>query len=261
MPVAASTPCCAKIKEASGPFIPYFLFPCWPSVVFWHLLREWGLAACTEAPVASLVLSPALLQPPSRDGESDYLPSDSDEETDSEVSSNDIENNDAVRVDFTVGVDPHSHGKCVEFVKKYGLPFLMVGGGGYTIRNVSRCWTYETSVALGVEIANELPYNDYFEYFGPDFKLHISPSNMANQNTPEYLEKINWGHGGCVVRLFASHRGEPGSIPGQFTPDFYKWELCRMMQLVSGFSFGSPVSPALSFRRCSILASLYPHWL
>lgn len=82
------------------------------------------------------------------------------------------------------------HGKCVEFVKKYGLPFLMVGGGGYTIRNVSRCWTYETSVALGTEIANELPYNDYFEYFGPDFKLHISPSNMANQNTPEYLEKI-----------------------------------------------------------------------
>jgi hypothetical protein len=37
-----------------------------------------------------------------------------------------------------------------------------------------------------------LPYNDYFEYFGPDFKLHISPSNMANQNTPEYLDKIKW---------------------------------------------------------------------
>nr|CAD7591454.1 unnamed protein product [Timema genevievae] len=94
------------------------------------------------------------------------------------------------------------HGKCVEFVKKYGLPFLMVGGGGYTIRNVSRCWTYETSVALGVEIANELPYNDYFEYFGPDFKLHISPSNMANQNTPEYLEKIK-------TRLFENLRMLP----------------------------------------------------
>ncbi|KAL4119422.1 hypothetical protein QTP88_012231 [Uroleucon formosanum] len=82
------------------------------------------------------------------------------------------------------------HGKCVEFVKRYGLPFLMVGGGGYTIRNVSRCWTYETAVALGAEIANELPYNDYFEYFGPDFKLHISPSNMTNTNATEYLEKI-----------------------------------------------------------------------
>ena len=46
------------------------------------------------------------------------------------------------------------------------------------------------AVALGTEIANELPYNDYFEYFGPDFKLHISPSNMTNQNTPEYMDKI-----------------------------------------------------------------------
>jgi len=40
------------------------------------------------------------------------------------------------------------------------------------------------------EFVSELPYNDYFEYFGPDFKLHISPSNMTNQNTAEYLEKI-----------------------------------------------------------------------
>ena len=94
------------------------------------------------------------------------------------------------------------HGKCVDFVKKYGLPFMMVGGGGYTIRNVSRCWTYETAVALNTEIANELPYNDYFEYFGPDFKLHISPNNMSNQNTPEYLEKIK-------TRLFENLRMLP----------------------------------------------------
>lgn len=82
------------------------------------------------------------------------------------------------------------HGKCVEYMKSFNLPLLMLGGGGYTIRNVARCWTYETAVALDCSIPNELPYNDYFEYFGPDFKLHISPSNMTNQNTNEYLEKI-----------------------------------------------------------------------
>lgn len=82
------------------------------------------------------------------------------------------------------------HGKCVEFIKSYNLPTLMLGGGGYTIRNVARAWTNETAVALGVEISNELPYNDYFEYYGPDFRLHISPSNMPNQNSPEYLDKI-----------------------------------------------------------------------
>lgn len=94
------------------------------------------------------------------------------------------------------------HGKCVEFMKKYNLPLLILGGGGYTIRNVARCWTHETAMALGCEIANELPYNDYFEYYGPDFKLHISPSNMANQNTPEYLDKIK-------TRLFENLRMLP----------------------------------------------------
>lgn len=85
------------------------------------------------------------------------------------------------------------------------------GGGGYTIRNVSRCWTYETSVALGVEIANELPYNDYFEYFGPDFKLHISPSNMTNLNTTDYLDKVK-------SRLFENLRMLPHAPGVQVQP-------------------------------------------
>ncbi|XP_006825578.1 putative histone deacetylase 1-B [Saccoglossus kowalevskii] len=103
------------------------------------------------------------------------------------------------------------HAKCVDFVRKFNMPLLILGGGGYTIRNVARCWTYETAVALGVDIANELPYNDYFEYFGPDFKLHISPSNMANQNTPEYLEKIK-------TRLYENLRMIPHAPGVQMHP-------------------------------------------
>jgi len=56
---------------------------------------------------------------------------------------------------------------------------MLLGGGGYTIRNVARCWTFETSVALDVDIPNELPYNDYFEYF----KLHIALSNTWSTRT------------------------------------------------------------------------------
>jgi histone deacetylase 1/2 len=82
------------------------------------------------------------------------------------------------------------HGECVKFVKSFGLPTLVLGGGGYTMRNVARCWTYETSVLLGTEIAEELPFNDYFEYFGPDYRLHIQPSNMENKNDRAYLESV-----------------------------------------------------------------------
>lgn len=28
----------------------------------------------------------------------------------------------------------------------------MLGGGGYTMRNVSRCWAFETGLATGVEL-------------------------------------------------------------------------------------------------------------
>lgn len=36
----------------------------------------------------------------------------------------------------------------------------------------------------------DMPYNDYYEYFGPDYKLDVRPSNMENMNKPDYLEKI-----------------------------------------------------------------------
>ncbi|KAJ8867269.1 hypothetical protein PR048_031068 [Dryococelus australis] len=39
----------------------------------------------------------------------------------------------------------------------------------------------------------------------------------------------------------------------------HMWESCWTMRLVGGFSPGSPVPPALAFRRCSILTSLHPH--
>ncbi len=64
-----------------------------------------------------------------------------------------------------------------------------MGGGGYTMRNVARCWALETAVVLGTEIADELPHNDYFEYYGPDYRLNINPSNMENLNSKEYLDQ------------------------------------------------------------------------
>jgi histone deacetylase 1/2 len=83
------------------------------------------------------------------------------------------------------------HASCVAFVKSFNIPMLVLGGGGYTLRNVPRCWTYETAVLLGHEndIKDELPYNDYFEYFGPDYRLHLPVSNMENLNSPEYLDR------------------------------------------------------------------------
>ena len=48
--------------------------------------------------------------------------------------------------------------ECVKFVKSFNVPTLVLGGGGYTVRNVARCWTFETSLLLAMEISNEMPY-------------------------------------------------------------------------------------------------------
>jgi histone deacetylase 1/2 len=82
------------------------------------------------------------------------------------------------------------HAGAVRFVRDFGLPTLVLGGGGYTMRNVARCWTYETSILTGIDIDDELPYNDYFEYYGPDYTLQIETSNMENLNSRKYLEDV-----------------------------------------------------------------------
>jgi len=35
-------------------------------------------------------------------------------------------------------------------MKKFNRPILFLGGGGYTLRNVPRCWAYETSIVTGI---------------------------------------------------------------------------------------------------------------
>lgn len=45
------------------------------------------------------------------------------------------------------------HANCVRFVKSFNKPLLLLGGGGYTMRNVSRAWAFETGLAAGVELA------------------------------------------------------------------------------------------------------------
>lgn len=83
------------------------------------------------------------------------------------------------------------HGECVRIVKEFNIPMLVLGGGGYTKRNVARCWTHETAVLLNEELNNEIPFNDYIQYFAPDFTLHPDVSTkQENLNTKQYLDNV-----------------------------------------------------------------------
>jgi len=51
------------------------------------------------------------------------------------------------------------HGECVSFVKRTRLPLLILGGGGYTARNVARAWCHETALATdnGGRLSDKIP--------------------------------------------------------------------------------------------------------
>lgn len=82
------------------------------------------------------------------------------------------------------------HANCVKYVKSFGVPVIVLGGGGYTMRNVARTWAYETGELVSQPMSKQLPFNDYYEYFAPDYELDVRPSNMENANSHDYLHKI-----------------------------------------------------------------------
>ncbi|KAN0132522.1 hypothetical protein V8E53_009538 [Lactarius tabidus] len=83
---------------------------------------------------------------------------------------------------FNVTMQGHAH--CVRFVRGMNIPFILLGGGGYTVKNASRTWAYETACALGIEndIDLNLPWNEFFDWFGPRYRLEVAGNNMEDMN-------------------------------------------------------------------------------
>jgi histone deacetylase 1/2 len=79
------------------------------------------------------------------------------------------------------------HGKCIEILKNSKLPLLILGGGGYKISNVSRCWTYETSLLVHKEVSNKIPFNIYWTKYKKSFKLNFKVSNNSDRNSKKNL--------------------------------------------------------------------------
>ncbi|KAK2961274.1 putative Histone deacetylase 1 [Blattamonas nauphoetae] len=117
------------------------------------------------------------------------------------------------------------HGECVEFVKSFNIPLLLLGGGGYTVRNVARCWTYETALALGKELPDELPYNDFFPYFAPTHRLHLLPAPVENLNSVEYLQQ----HATRILDTLSRIEGAPSVVMNNIPPDSYSVDLERLL--------------------------------
>nr|GEV20576.1 histone deacetylase 9 isoform X1 [Tanacetum cinerariifolium] len=117
---------------------------------------------------------------------------------------------------FNLSIDGHA--ECVKYVKKFGLPLLVTGGGGYTKENVARCWTFETGVLLDTELPNEIPDNDYIKYFAPECSLRVpSGQHIDNFNSKSYLGNLKMQ----VLENLRSIQHAPSVQMQEVPPDFY----------------------------------------
>ena len=110
--------------------------------------------------------------------------------------------------------------EAVRFVQGYSLPMLLLGGGSSSTANSARCWSYVTARVLRMTLSDgaarrctvrvralagrsrvfeksraggasgrplEIPYNDYYEYFAPRYRLSVPAGVIDNVNTPAYV--------------------------------------------------------------------------
>eukprot|EP00834_Sanchytrium_tribonematis_P000099 NODE_3_length_80033_cov_0.932970.p15 type:complete len:444 gc:universal NODE_3_length_80033_cov_0.932970:64297-62966(-) len=84
------------------------------------------------------------------------------------------------------------HAACVEFIKSFNIPMILLGGGGYTIRNVARCWAYETATVCNARLPQSIPDDcAYRGFFGPDHVITPKLNGFyKNENTESELELI-----------------------------------------------------------------------
>jgi histone deacetylase 1/2 len=53
----------------------------------------------------------------------------------------------------------------------------------------------------------EIPVNEYYEYFGPDYELDVKASNTEDMNTRGYLDRVR-----NIVMENLRHVGGPPSV-------------------------------------------------
>lgn len=86
------------------------------------------------------------------------------------------------------------HGNAFLHVLNKKVPTVCLGGGGYTAENVSRCWTYESFLALNKDAPKYLPENlEYQSVYTTNELLKPLPNlqeDTIDRNTKDYLQKL-----------------------------------------------------------------------
>ncbi|KAF8056680.1 histone deacetylase 8 [Lyophyllum atratum] len=100
-------------------------------------------------------------------------------------------------------------GNVVRCALGWGVPVMLLGGGGYNTPNAARAWASLTSIALNDPLQLEMPIPDHtaFPLYGPSFTLDVPAGTMQDQNTDAYLQDVER----CFAEVVHIIRGRMGT--------------------------------------------------
>jgi hypothetical protein len=100
-------------------------------------------------------------------------------------------------------------------VHRYKVPTLVVGGGGYTLRNVARCWCYETGRLMGHDLPDKLPDSvlNSFNYYMDNEKLRIEVCTCPGFGCSGRGWLRVWAGGTGGLGFFQHCLGDEGTDP------------------------------------------------
>ncbi len=117
------------------------------------------------------------------------------------------------------------HGSCVSYVKSFQIPLLVVGGGGYTPRNVARAWAHETSICIDANkdldpiLPLHTPFRHHFAEEGPTLFPPLHATRFENKNPRAYLEGIV----AAIREQLRYMQGAPSVQMSHIPPDLQGW--------------------------------------
>ncbi|KAG4980552.1 hypothetical protein JHK85_034510 [Glycine max] len=88
----------------------------------------------------------------------------------------------------------------------------------------------QTRVALGIEVDDKMPQHEYYEYFGPDYTVHVAPSNMENKNSRHLLEEIR----SKLLENLSKLQHAPSAQFQERPPDSELGEFMRLLIVIIG---------------------------
>lgn len=74
------------------------------------------------------------------------------------------------------------HAAAVAHVRNYRLPLMILGGGGYTVSNVARCWAYETALLTHI-------HSNVISKYDP-YAVNVSQKEQKERNSGRYGSKL-----------------------------------------------------------------------